>query len=197
MGIVPGSKTTQLAGEALVESPTSSVRHGELFERIAARIFRYFSKTVWDRDQAEELSQRTLVELERSLRESSYDPARSFNAWMWLKAHTVFAQWCRERERRRDVPLDREPAARGSPTSQIDARLDAEKVLREVQRRLGDETYEILVLVYEGGLTQVEVSEAVGRDRKTVAARLRDARALAAELLDQEPTLEKDQGGET
>jgi DNA-directed RNA polymerase specialized sigma24 family protein len=57
-------------------------------------------------------------------------------------------------------------------------------VLREVQRRLGDEAYAVLVLVHEGGLTQVEVAEAIGRDRKTVAARLREAHALAAKLLD-------------
>jgi RNA polymerase sigma-70 factor (ECF subfamily) len=178
--VLLGQRTTELAGEAFREPEGSSERHAQLFERVAARIFRYFAKTVWDREQAEELAQRTLVELERSLRERSYDPARSFNAWMWLKAHTVFAQWCRERERRPE-PLAAEPA---SPASDVDAKLDAEKVLREVQRRLGDETYEILVLVYEGGLTQVEVSEAIGRDRKTVAARLREARALAAQLLE-------------
>jgi RNA polymerase sigma-70 factor (ECF subfamily) len=175
-------KTTELAGEAYRESLDSSARHALLFERIAERIYGYFGKQVWDREQAEELAQRALVELERSLRERSYDPARSFNAWMWLKAHTVFAQWCRERGQR-PAALAAEPAV-GSHTGEIDARLDAEKVLREVQRRLGDETYEILVLVYEGGLTQTEVAEAVGRDRKTVATRLREARALAAELLD-------------
>lgn len=190
---VAAAKTTHLAGEAFEEPPGAHARHAELFERVAARIYRYFSKTVWDRDQAEELAQRTLVELEKSLREKSYDPARSFNAWMWLKAHTVFAQWCRERERR-PAPLEGEPTATDPGTSRVDARLDAEKVLREVQRRLGDETYEILVLHYEGGLTHVEVSEAIGRDRKTVAARLREARALAAQLLDERDERD-DEGG--
>jgi RNA polymerase sigma factor (sigma-70 family) len=172
--------TTELAGEAYREPRDARRRHAELFERIAGRIYRYFSRTVWDPHEAEELAQRTLVELERSLRERSYDPARSFNAWMWLKAHTVFAQWCRERERRAG-PLADEPAARADAS--VDARLDAEQVLREVHRRLGDETYEILVLAYEGELTQVEIAEAVGRDRKTVAARLSQARALALSLL--------------
>jgi RNA polymerase sigma factor (sigma-70 family) len=178
-----GPRTTELAGAAWREPLDASARHGELFERIAGRIYGYFAKTVWDKLEAEELAQRTLVELERSLREKSYDPARSFNAWMWLKAHTVFAQWCRERQKRA-APLASEPAA---PEKASDARLDAELVLREVQRQLGDETYEILVLAYQSGLTNVEIAEAVGRDRKTVATRLREARELATRLLEGEP----------
>ena len=98
---------------------------------------------------------------------------------MWLKAHGVFQQWCRERATKRTVPLGDAPAA----PLEAERRLDAEHVLREVQRRLGDECYEVFVLYYEGGLTQAEVAEAVSRDRKTVAARLRQAHELIGELL--------------
>jgi len=176
---VEGPKTTELAGDALRETRSANERHAALFERVAGRIYRYFVKTVWDRNEAEELAQRTLVELERSLREKSYDPARSFNAWLWLKAHGVFQQWCRERATKKTVPLE-EPLVRPAPP---DDKLDAEHVLRELQRRLGDECYEVFVLYYEGGLSQTEVAEAVGRDRKTVAARLRQAHALIEEML--------------
>ncbi len=176
-----GPKTTELAGDALRETRSSNERHAALFERIASRIYRYFVKTVWDRNEAEELAQRTLVELERSLREKSYDPARSFNAWMWLKAHGVFQTWCRERATRKTAPLDSDPII--PVPAHRDEKLDAEHILRELQRRLGDETYEVFVLYYEGGLSQTEVAEAVGRDRKTVASRLRQAHALIEELI--------------
>jgi len=179
-GIVEGPKTTDLAGDALRETRTSNERHALLFERIASRIYRYFVKTVWDRNEAEELAQRTLVELEKSLREKTYDPARSFNAWMWLKAHGVFQQWCRERQTKGMKPLDDVAVT----TSKDENNIDAETVLGELQRRLGDECYEVFVLYYEGGLTQSEVAEAVSRDRKTVATRLRQAHALIDELLD-------------
>ncbi len=180
-------RTTELAGDAFHEPLSERARHAALFERIAERIYGYFRRTVRDATEAEELAQRTLVELERTLRDRSYDPARSFNVWMWLKAHTVYAQWCRERGKRAEE-LEAEAVPERSPPGEqaVDARLDAEKVLLEVRRRLGDETYEILALCYEGGLTQVEVAEAVGRDRKTVATRLREARALAARLLEGE-----------
>ena len=183
--LLGGLRTTELAGEAYREPLAESARHAELFERIAKRIFGYFARTVWDAAEAEELAQRTLVELERSLRERSYDPARSFNVWMWLKAHTVFAQWSRERTKRTSSLDEGSVPGRNGTVSAVDARVDAETILREVQARLGDETYEMLLLSYEGGLSQVEVAEAVGRDRKTVATRLREARALAARLLGQ------------
>ena len=180
--VVEGPNTTQLAGEALREPADSNERHAALFERVAARIYRYFAKQVWDPNEAEELAQRTLVVLEESLREKTYDPARSFNAWMWLKAHTVFAQWCRDRATKKTEAL---PELAAPPTHErpIDARLDAQATLREIQRRLGPEVYEIFVLFYVSGMSQSEVAEATGRDRKTVAARLREAHAVAERFL--------------
>ena len=178
---LPGHTTTFLAGQALAETRTRAERHGALFERVVDRIHRYFGKLVWSADEAEELLQRTLLELERSLREKTYDPARSFNAWMWLKAHTQFCQWARERARRMasmpaDEPADPREDARGA----VERRLDAEAILRRVQERLGDEVYEVFVLYYEAGLTQAEVGEAVGLHPKTVRKRL----AQAHELID-------------
>src|SRR4051812_26382678 len=171
-------KTTDLAGDALREPPDSNARHAALFERITARVLRYFHKHVWDKGEAEELAQRSLVELERSLREGTYDPARSFNTWIWLKAHTMLAQWCRERAKRpAALPgPDAEDVARvASQETAASERLDAVAVLKEVQRRLGDECYEQFVLYYEGGLSQAEVAEATGTHRRAVAASIRDA----------------------
>ena len=175
--------TTRLAGRALAEPRTSTARHAALFERVVPRIHRYFNKLVWDAGEAEDLLQRTLLELERSLREKTYDPARSFNAWMWLKAHTQFAQWARERERRM-LPLPEEDqGALSDALARIDDRLDAAAILRVVQDRLGDATYEVFVLYYEAGLTQGEVAEAVDLDRKTVRKRLEAAHRLIDRVL--------------
>lgn len=177
-------KTTELAGEALHEPRDRNARHAALFERVAGRIYRYFLKTVWNPVEAEDLAQRTLLELEKSLRDGGYDPARSFNGWMWLKAHTVFAQWCRERERRApDSPPAPEPASDAHPAAS-DARLDAASILRELQRRLGDESWEIFLLAHEGGLSHADIALAVGRDKKTVASRLHEARALVKSLIE-------------
>lgn len=176
--------TTHLAGEAM-RSGTASVRaaHAALFERVVTRIHRYFQRMVRDPHEADECLQRTLTLLEESLARSAYDPGRSFNTWMWLKARTVHAQWCRERSRRPGSLAPGQAVEPGSVVAGVDRRLDGEAVLAAVRERLGDEVYEAFVLYYEGGLTQAEVGEALGRDRKTVRQRIAQAHDLIDRLL--------------
>jgi RNA polymerase sigma factor (sigma-70 family) len=158
--------TTHLAGE--VARATASMASAELFERIMERIHRYFLKLVQTEDEAQECLQETLVLLERSLREGTYDPSRSFNTWIWVKARSVFAQRCRRLDTRRTTPLDQggDGLTGDDGTDahrRIEQRLDAAAVLAAVRRRLGEETYEAFVLFYEGGLTKGEVAEVLGR----------------------------------
>ena len=177
-----GGTTTGLAASA-ARDRSGGEAHAALFERVVERVYRYFQKMVWDPGEAEECAQRLLLALERGLVEGRYDASRSFNAWLFLKAHSVFVDWCRERGRRLE-PL---PAAdAGAPCAALreaERRLDAEHVLREVERRLGTEAYECFVLRYQGELTQKEIADVVGRDRDTVAARIRAAHGLIDRLL--------------
>jgi RNA polymerase sigma factor (sigma-70 family) len=179
-------KTTHLAGEAFREPPEANAHHAALFERIAPRIRRYFFANV-RADEAEDLAQRTLVELERSLREKTYDPSRSFNTWAWLKARTTLAQFFRECGRKKPERLLEgvDPPAATSPES-IDEQVDAQHVLEEVRRRLGQEAHDAFVLYYEIGLSQQEIGDILERDRKTVRQRLKDAHTLIRDLLDRE-----------
>jgi RNA polymerase sigma factor (sigma-70 family) len=172
--------TTELAGAAArATGAESTARRAELYARVLERIHRYFRRMIRDPGEAEECVSRTILELERAL--ETYDAARSYNTWMWIKAHTVWAQWCRERSRPIEALGDREPAAR--PEGDVAAALDVETVLAEVSRRLGEETHEAFVLYYESGLTQQEVADALGRDRGTIVRRLKDAHALIDRLL--------------
>lgn len=177
--------TTHLAAEAMrTGAPAARVAHAALFERILERIHRYFRRMVRNPDEADECLQQTLMLLEESLRARKYDPDRSFNTWMWLKAHSVWAQWCRALERRPES-LPEAPVAdrRASGVHESERRADAAAVLEAVRERLGDEAYEAFVLYYEGGLTQAEISDALGRDRKTVRKRIQEAHALIDDLL--------------
>lgn len=175
--------TTYLAGEAVRTAAASA----DLFERVIERIQRYFCRVIADAQEADECLQETLVLLERSLREGTYDPARSFNTWIWLKARSVFAQSCRRRGRRRTVPLEEGGEGLPAPDSadaarHVEERLDAATLLDALRRRLGEETYEAFVLFYEGGLTKGELAEVLGRDPKTINKRLAEAHALLEAL---------------
>ena len=170
--------TTGLAVEAL---RAGAAGRGTLFVHVALRIERYFRSLIPDRAEAEECMQRTLVVLEESLRERVYDPERSFNTWMWMKARTQYAQWCRERGRRME-PLPDE-VARPVEALPIERRMDAHAVLTAVRESLGDECYEAFVLRYEGGLTLDEVARTLDRDRKTIGKRIDMAHRLIDRLL--------------
>ena len=116
---------------------------------------------------------------------ASYDPRYSFNGWVFLKAHTVFAQWCRQREKQPGgLPEVEIPDSQPDPLEATSRRLDAETVLSAVRDRLGQEPYEAFVLYYEGGLTQQEIAHTLGRDRKTIAGRLSQAHRLIDQLLE-------------
>lgn len=175
--------TTHLAGQALNESPGRNTQRALLFERIVGRIYRYFRKRVWNAEAAEDLAQQTLLVLECSLRDGSYDPGRSFNTWMWLKAHTVYAQYCRERQRApiTTAEVPEQPAA--DPATEVADKLDAKAVLQALERELGSETYTCFLLYYQGELTHGEVAEVVGRARKTVAQRIGEAQRFCQRFI--------------
>lgn len=176
--------TTQLARDALGDaSGDLGLARAQLFERILGRVHAYFQRLVSDPDAAEECAQETLLVLERSLGEARYDPARSFNTWIFLKAHQVFVGWCRRRElERRPLPPEvvRGPAADVAP--EVERRLDARTLLRTLEAELGGETLETFVLRYEGGLSLEQVAEATGCERRTVSRRLEQAHALLDRL---------------
>lgn len=96
-GITHAPETTELAAAALGEH--AGAARAALFERVLGRVHRYFFRVIGDPDQAEECAQETLLLLERSLHEARYEAGRSFNTWIFLKAHQVYVAWCRRRER--------------------------------------------------------------------------------------------------
>lgn len=183
MPVTATRKTTELAGVALEERGAGQ-GSAALFERILGRVHRYFFRLTRDRDRAEEHTQETLLALERSLNEGKYDATRSFNTWTFLKAHQVWVGSCRRRElEARPLPdhLVRGPTddARGA----VERKLDAARLLEQLEARLGADTLECFLLRYEGGLTLDEVATASECERRTVSRRLERAHALIDELL--------------
>jgi RNA polymerase sigma factor (sigma-70 family) len=174
-----GAKTTQLASEARSEPLSANERSAQLLERVSARVYRYFLRNVWDPGEAEELAQRTFFELTRSLRTGRYDPTRSFNAWLWIKAHSVFVDWCRQRPRKAKPLSSAAHKGIASGDEAVENKLDAETILAAIRDRLGAETLETFVLYHESDLSLEEIALAVGRDRKTVTKMLREAERVA------------------
>lgn len=181
--------TTHMAGAAVGDPSERSLR-AALFERVLQRIHRYFTRVIWDSVAVDDCVQQTLLLLERSLQEGGYDPRRSFNRWMWLKAHSVYVEHCRTRARApASLPVDplpdesRSGDPAGDSTQSVDSRLDAESVLRRLRADLDDETFAMFALFFGEGHNVSEVAAITGRDRKTVRKRLDSAKRAALALL--------------
>ncbi|MBL4845038.1 MAG: sigma-70 family RNA polymerase sigma factor [Planctomycetes bacterium] len=177
--------TTYLAAEAIGD-PTERHLRAALFERILERVHRYFTRVVWDKTAVDDCVQQTLLALERSLQEGTYDPTQSFNRWMWLKAHSVYVAHCRSRARA-PASLPADPAlAAAPPEASVEAKHDAEVLLRLLREELEPETFEMFVLFFGEGYNVSEVAGITGRDRKTVRKRIQSAKRRALEVLEGE-----------
>ena len=177
--------TTYLAGEALGRPEERNLR-AALFERVLERITRYFKRTIWDSTAVDDCVQQTLLSLERSLQEGTYDPRRSFNRWMWLKAHTVYVEHCRAHAKApaalpEDAPLT---ADAPNPGASVEAKHDAEVLLNHLRGTLDTETFGMFVLFFGEGHNVSEVAAITGRDRKTVRKRIAQAKREALSLLE-------------
>jgi len=175
--------TTYLAAEALGD-PTERHLRAALFERILERVHRYFHRMIWDKTAVDDCVQQTLLALERSLQEGTYDPRQSFNRWMWLKAHTVYVAHCRSKAKAPGaLPAAEAEAETASPEAGVEAKHDAEVLLRTLRGELDPEDFEMFVLFFGEGYNVSEVAGITGRDRKTVRKRIQSAKRRALEVL--------------
>ncbi len=179
------AETTYLAGQALGGAEQRSLR-AALFERILDRIHRYFARLVFDPHGVEDCLQQTLLALERSLQEGSYDPQQSFNRWMWIKAHSVYVDYCRARARAPGtLPSDDDGVAvRPDGAAGVEAKLDAHALMSVLRKKLAPEDLECFTLFFGEDQTVTDIAALVRMDRKTVRKRIDAARRVALDLLE-------------
>jgi RNA polymerase sigma factor (sigma-70 family) len=175
-----------MAGDAGQGGEQGRALRGELFERIFERIHRYFLKLIYDPQSVDDCLQQTLLRLERSLQEGTYDPRQSFNRWMWIKAHSVYVDYCRSRSRAAGALAEgdaEQAVSAAGHESAVDGKLDLKVVLLRMREELDTETFETFVLRYDQSLSITEVAKLTGRDRKTVRKHLERAVRFAKGLL--------------
>ncbi|HMA45754.1 MAG TPA: sigma-70 family RNA polymerase sigma factor [Frankiaceae bacterium] len=137
------------------------------------------------RDEAEDVLQRTFVEVWRS--RARYDPMRSLEAWVLGIARKRAIDHLRRRHAE-IVPIEDLREVAGDDGRALADRYARAAQVRDALQRLPREQREVLALAYFGDCTQAEVSERLGVPLGTVKARtFRGLRRLAT-LLDVEAT---------
>jgi RNA polymerase sigma-70 factor (ECF subfamily) len=171
---------SKAAGSCVLEEPEEELverakkdpeAFGVLYERYVDRIYQYVFYRTGSRYDAEDLTARTFYKALANL--GRYQHRGSpFSAWLYRIAHNLVANWHRDRERRKAIPLD-DLALAGEERPAARALLESgerKEALRKAIARLPADRQELLILKYVTGLSNEEIGAAMGRSEGAIKA---------------------------
>lgn len=142
---------------------------GELYERYAKKVYGYIYYRTGNHHDAEDLTarvfHRALVHIQTYV-----ERGVPFQAWLYRIAHNLVANWHRDRNRRKVIPLD-EFVAMGlrseAPESTTEAQDEQEKLIAAI-RKLPEERQQLLILKFVDKLSNQEIGEAMDRSEGAI-----------------------------
>jgi len=169
-----------------------------LVRRHYDQIYRWALARTGDRDEAEDVTQETLVRLHRHL--GGFDGRSAFNTWLYQVTRSAAADLHRKRTRRARLALK---VKQESTAVAIDPREDEETtderrasdLVKAFLEKLSERQREIFDLVDLQGFSTVEVSAMLKMEPVTVRSHLFRARkAIRGKILESHPELVKGYG---
>ncbi|CAN5281237.1 sigma-70 family RNA polymerase sigma factor [soil metagenome] len=152
----------------------------ELYRRYARAVLGLALLRLGDRGRAEDAAQEAFVAIWRSAR--TYDPRRGRGApWLYAVARNAITDGLRRTPEPAAEPDDR-PGSDPDPGDRAEASWTAWRVHRALEV-LPDHERPVIELAYWRGLTQSEISDALGIPLGTVKTRTRSALARLADTL--------------
>jgi len=174
-------------GRVGIEAAVSQLRHGDLdalttlMARYQNRVYRYLLRLVRQPAEAEDLFQQTWLRVAERIR--SYDPARSFDAWLFTVARNLaFDHLRRIQPQSLDEPLDDKPPGEAmisrlasSEASPFDQLLASERAgrLGSALESLPVIYRDVLTLRFEEEMKIEEIAVVLATPLSTVKSRLR------------------------
>ncbi len=144
---------------------------GVLYERYVDRIYQYVFYRTGSRYDAEDLTAKTFYKALANL-DRYHHRGLPFSAWLYRIAHNLVANWHRDRQRRKTIPLDSLALAgkERDATEHLIESSERVEVLREAIRGLAPDRQELLILKYVTGLSNREIGRVMGRSEGAVKA---------------------------
>jgi len=164
-----------------------------LVRRHYEQIYRWALARTGDRDEADDVTQETLVRLHRHI--GSFDGRSAFSTWLYQVTRSAAADLYRKRSRRERLALK---VKHESPAVAIDPREDEETtderrasdLVKTFLEKLSERQREIFDLVDLQGFSTVEVSAMLKMEPVTVRSHLFRARkAIRRRILESHPEL--------
>lgn len=142
---------------------------GELYERYARKVYNYIYYRVGNHHDAEDLTARVFHRALLHI-QTYVERGLPFQAWLYRIAHNLVANWHRDRNRRKVIPLDEFVAARlreDAPDGATEAREEQERLMRAI-RELPEERQQLLILKFVDRLSNQEIGEIMDRSEGAI-----------------------------
>jgi len=142
---------------------------GFLYERYVERIFNYIYYRTGNTYDAEDLTERVFMRAMRHIG-NYHDRGLPFSAWLYRIAHNLVANWHRDNNRRKEIPLDESlfgDHQSEHPEMELLRAEERERLLRVI-RCLPDERQQLLILKFVEHFSNAEIGQIMGRTEGAV-----------------------------
>jgi len=154
--------------QLVVWARTDQAAFGQLYERYLKKVYNYVYYRTGNHHDAEDLTarvfQRALVHIETYV-----ERGVPFKAWLYRIAHNLVANWHRDRNRRKVVPLDEFVAGLRSdaPESATEVQQERDRLLKAIER-LPEERQQLIILKFVEKLSNQEIGEIMDRSEGAI-----------------------------
>jgi len=140
-----------------------------LYQRNINKIFSYIYYRTGNTHDAEDLTARVFHRAMLHIR-GYVNTGVPFSAWLYRIAHNLVANWHRDNERKKEVPLEdsefRLPSTK-YPESTVMEDQDVEMLLKSI-RKLSGERQNLIILKYVEDCSNAEIAEIMGRSEGAI-----------------------------
>lgn len=153
----------------VVLAKTDKGAFGELYERYVSRIYNYIYYRTSNHYEAEDLTAKVFMRAMGHIR--NYDERGvPFSAWLYRIAHNLVANWHRDRQRRKIIPLDEFMSKRlksDMPEEEAESKEEKQQLLESIQK-LPEDRQQLLILKYVDRLSNAEIGKVMDRTEGAV-----------------------------
>lgn len=142
---------------------------GMLYERYVERIFNYIYYRTGNSFDAEDLTEKVFLRAMRHIGRY-HDRGLPFSAWLYRIAHNLVANWHRDNNRRKEIPLEEGfyGLHQGEHPETELLRLEERERLLKVIRCLPEERQQLLILKFVEHLSNAEIGLVMGKTEGAV-----------------------------
>ena len=168
-GADAGADESQLVEQARFDPQA----FGELYERYKERIQSYIARRVGNQEDSEDLTANTFANAYAKL-DSYEDRGLPFAAWLYRIAHNLVANWHRDNQKRRALPLDNAWSQldrlieEGDTPQETVEREEAESALWDAIGRLPEDRRQLVVYKLQSRLSNLEIGKTMQKSESAI-----------------------------